>query len=81
MDSISGTTTLEKIRRLAGKRQALWSKMSSLTVADRAAIVRLTQELESLWEQHRLELARRGVSQVRRPAKSGAVSSRRRTAA
>jgi len=81
MHSISGTTTLEKIRRLAEKRQALWSKMSALTVADRAAIVRLTQDLESLWEQHRLELARRGLSQVRRLAKGGAASSRRRTAA
>ncbi len=81
MHAIAETPTLEKIRRLAEKRQALWSKMSSLTLADRASIVRLTQDLEALWEQHRVELAQRSVSQVRRSAKSGAASSRRRTAA
>jgi hypothetical protein len=78
MHAIAETGTLEKIRRLAEKRQSLWSKMSSLTIADRASIVRLTQDLEALWEQHRVELAQRSV---RRPAKSGPASSRRRTAA
>jgi hypothetical protein len=81
MDANSGNTTIEKIRKLAEKRQALWSKMSSLTVADRAAIVRLTQDLEALWEQHRLELAQRSVSQIRPRAKGVAASARRRTAA
>jgi hypothetical protein len=78
MHAIAETGTLEKIRRLAEKRQSLWSKMSSLTIADRASIVRLTQDLEALWEQHRVELAQRSV---RWPAKSGPASSRRRTAA
>ena len=81
MHAIAETPTLEKIRRLAEKRQALWSKMSSLTIADRASIVRLTQDLEALWEQHRVELVQRSASQVHRSAKSGAASSRRRTAA
>lgn len=75
------TATLEKIRKLAERRQALWSKMSSLTAADRATIIRLTTELEGLWEQHRVELAARRGSQGRRPARAGAASSRRSTAA
>ena len=79
---MSGTTTLEKIRKVAEKRQALWSKMSSLTAADRATIGQLTAELEGLWEQHRAQLAKRPTSPDRRPAKpGGTASSRRRTAA
>ena len=78
---MSGNATLEKIRRLAQRRQALWSKMSSLTAADRATIVRLTKELEALWEHHRVELTRRRVGPSRRPAKIGAGSPRRSTAA
>ena len=78
---MSGNTTLEKIRRQAERRQALWSKMSSLTAADRETIVRLTKELEALWEQHRVELAQRRVSVGRRPAKTTAGSPRRSTAA
>jgi hypothetical protein len=78
---MSGNTTLEKIRRLAERRQTLWSKMSSLTAADRATIVQLTKELEALWEHHRVELAKRRVSPNRRPAKISAGSPRRSTAA
>lgn len=78
---MSGNTTLAKIRRLAERRQALWSKMSSLTAADRAMIVRLTKELEALWEHHRAELTRRRVSPSRRPEKMSAGSPRRSTAA
>lgn len=75
------TATLEKIRKLAERRQALWSKVSSLTAADRAAIVRLTAELEALWQQHRADLATRRASQGRRAARAGSASSRRSTAA
>jgi hypothetical protein len=77
---MSENATLEKIRRLAERRQALWSKMSSLTAADRATIVRITRELEALWEQHRVDLARRRGSS-RRSAKAGGASPRRSTAA
>jgi hypothetical protein len=77
---MSENATLEKIRRLAERRQALWSKMSSLTAADRGTIVRITGELEALWEQHRVELARRRDA-GRRPAKTGSASPRRSTAA
>ncbi len=79
---MSGNATLEKIRRLAERRQALWSKMSSLTAADRATIVRLTKELEAQWEHHRVELTRRRrVNPSRRPEKMSAGSPRRSTAA
>jgi hypothetical protein len=77
---MSGNATLEKIRRLAERRQALWSKMSSLTAADRATIVRITRELEAQWEQHRVELAQRRGS-GRRQVKPGGASPRRSTAA
>jgi hypothetical protein len=77
---MSGNATLEKIRRLAERRQALWSKMSSLTAVDRAAIIRITRELEALWEQHRVELTRRRAA-GRRQAKPGGASPRRSTAA
>ncbi len=49
--------------------------------ARRETIVRLTRELEALWEQHRVELAQRRVSVGRRPAKTTAGSPRRSTAA
>ncbi len=78
---MSGTTTLEKIRKTAERRQALWSKMSSLTGADRENIVRLTRTLEALWEQHRGELARRRVQPGRRPPGRSTPSPRKRTAA
>ncbi len=78
---MSATTILEKIRRLAEQRQALWSKSSPLTAADRAAIARLTGELEALWEQHRGELARHRGIPAHRTMKAGPSSSRRRTAA
>ncbi len=78
---MSGNTTLEKIRRLAERRQALWSKPSPLTAADREAIARLTGELEALWEQQRGELARQRAVPGRRSVKTGTASSRRRTAA
>jgi hypothetical protein len=60
------TTTLERIRKLAERRQALWSKAPALTIAERADIVRLTTELEGLWEQHRMELARSQAGAGRR---------------
>ena len=78
---MSDKTILEKIRKVAGQRQALWSKTSPLTAADRAAIARLTGELEALWEQQRGELARRRWTPGRRSVKAGATASRRRTAA
>jgi hypothetical protein len=78
---MSETGTLEKIRRLAERRQALWAKMSSLTTADRAAIVRLTGELEALWEQHRVELTRRRVGAGRQPERPATAPTRKRTAA
>ena len=78
---MSGNTTLEKIRRLAERRQALWSKTSPLTAADREAIARLTRELEALWEQQRGELAQRRPAPARRSVKTGTASSRRRSAA
>ena len=78
---MSGSTILEKIRRVAERRQALWSKPSPLTAADREAIARLTGELEALWEQQRGELARRPAATARRPVKTGTVSSRKRSAA
>ncbi|TMI79729.1 MAG: hypothetical protein E6H04_10065 [Bacillati bacterium ANGP1] len=73
------TTTLEKIRKLAERRQALWSKAPALTIAERADIVRLTTELEGLWEQHRTELARSQAS--RRGTRTGPPPSRGRSAA
>jgi len=78
---VSGTTILEKIRRVAERRQALWSKSSPLTAEDRAAIARLTGELEALWEQQRGELARGRGTPARRSVKTGSPSSRRPTAA
>jgi len=55
----TGSSTLEKIRRIAERRQALWSKAPGLTVAEKAEIGKLTSELEALWEQHRAALAGR----------------------
>jgi hypothetical protein len=78
---VSGTPILEKIRKLAEQRQALWSKSSPLTTEERAAIARLTGELEALWEQQRGELARPRTTPGRRSVKTGSPSSRRRTAA
>lgn len=65
------TPTLEKIRKLAERRQTLWGKAPALTTAERADIVRLTTELEALWEQHRMELARRQLGPDRRSTSRG----------
>lgn len=78
---MSERTILEKIRKVAARRQALWGKTTPLTTADRAAIARLTGELEALWEQQRGKLARQRWTSGRRSAKSGTTASRRRTAA
>ena len=64
----TGSSTLEKIRRIAERRQALWSKAPGLTVAEKAEISRLTSELEALWEQHRVALAGRRWGSGRRSA-------------
>lgn len=63
------TAALGKIRRLAERRQALWGKAPALTATERAEISRLTAELEALWEQHRLELARSNQGPQRRAAR------------
>ena len=65
------STTLEKIRKLAERRQTLWGKAPGLTTAERADIMRLTTELEALWEQHRMELARRHLGPDRRYTSRG----------
>jgi hypothetical protein len=75
------TGTIEKITRLAERRQALWNKAPALTAIQRAEISRLTADLEALWEQHRIELARPKFVSRRRPARAGTSSTRRRTAA
>ena len=75
----TGSSTLEKIRRIAERRQALWSKAPGLTAAEKAEIGRLTSELESLWEQHRVALAE-GRWAAGRHAGS-AASARKSTAA
>ena len=77
---MSEKTILERIRRVAEQRQALWSKTTPLTTTERAAIVRLTGELEALWEQQRGDLARKRWAPARRSSKAAAPS-RRRTAA
>lgn len=71
--------TLAKIRRLAERRQALWSKAPGLTATDRAEISRLTAALEALWEQHRLALAKPRVFPGR--GRAGAATARKNSAA
>ena len=75
----TGSSTSEKIRRIAERRQALWSKAPGLTVAEKAEISRLTSELESLWEQHRAALAGQRWGAGRRAASD--ASARNSTAA
>jgi hypothetical protein len=75
----TSSSTLEKIRRIAERRQALWSKAPGLTVAEKTEISRLTSELESLWEQHRVALAGRRWGAGRRAASD--ASARKSTAA
>jgi len=64
------TVALGKIRRLAERRQALWGKAPALTAAERAEISRLTAELEALWEQHRIDLARSNQGPHRRQVRA-----------
>ncbi len=75
------TETEKKISRLAARRQALWAKAPALTAAERLELVKLTADLDALWEQHRTELARPQLVLPRRPLRTDAASSRTNPAA
>lgn len=72
--------TLAKIRRVAERRQALWSKLPGLTATNRAEISKLTAQLEALWEQHRIALAKPHPAPRVRPRRA-TPSTRRSSAA
>jgi hypothetical protein len=74
-------TTAEKIQRLAVRRQALWAKAPALTLGERAELIKLTSDLDLLWEQHRSEMARTQLVPPRRPSPNGAAAPRKRSVA
>lgn len=75
------TETEKKISRLAARRQVLWAKAPALTAVERLELVKLSTDLDALWEQHRMELARPQLVLPRRPLRAYADSSRTKPAA
>ncbi len=57
-DNKADDIIMEKINRLSNERQAIWRK-GSLGAIERRRIDEITRELESLWNERRVEMAAR----------------------